>query len=134
LKAKFIYEYLELPSKSKEQIKKDLALLPKEKLNTLLIKAAREGSVDKVKWLLDAGADIENADTFGWTALIWALFCKNKEAAQVLKAAGAKEHYDRLNKLLPSKTSEQIIKDLSLLPKKDLDEMLLYATYEDSLK
>jgi ankyrin repeat protein len=72
LKAKFIYEYLELPPKSKEQILKDLSLLPKEELNKMLLYAVEEGSLNKIRYLLAAEADANVKDKHGWTALMWA--------------------------------------------------------------
>jgi ankyrin repeat protein len=85
MRAKFIYEYLELPPKSKEQILKDLALLPKEKLNKLLLDAAGEGSLNKVIYLLDAGADVEVKDNDGRTALMYASWNRRKDIIQLLK-------------------------------------------------
>ena len=62
MRAKFIYEYLELPGKSNEDIISDLSKLSKKELNKLLIDAADDGLIYKVKLLINAGADINAKD------------------------------------------------------------------------
>jgi ankyrin repeat protein len=104
---------------------------------TALMYASRNGCKDVVQVLLAAGADVEVKDKWGRTALMWALRYGYKEIAQMLKDAGVKEpireHYNRLNKLMPSKSKEQIEKDLALLPKEKLNELLLNAAIEGSV-
>jgi hypothetical protein len=85
----YLNELEQLPPKPKEQILKDLALLPKEKLNKLLLNTAYEGSLVRVRYLLDAGADVEVKDNDGQTALMIASWYGYKEVVQVLLAAGA---------------------------------------------
>ena len=54
-----------------------------------LLYAAREGSAEITRMLLDAGADIEQADANGTTPLLTAIINDNMEAARALIEAGA---------------------------------------------
>jgi ankyrin repeat protein len=51
--------------------------------------AAREGYIEHVRALLDAGADIQVEDSDGWTALKYALDNSHHDVAALLKAYGA---------------------------------------------
>jgi hypothetical protein len=57
---------------------------------TPLIQAAREGDVEKVKFLIEYGASIDLGDKYGWTALIIAAWNNRIEIAKVLIASNAK--------------------------------------------
>jgi uncharacterized protein len=134
MQARFIYEYLEhnkissiFSPKSKEQIEKDLSLLPKEKLNRLLLNAAREGSIDKVKWLLAAGADVEVKDNDGWTALIYASMYGYKEVVQMLLDAGADVE-------VKDKWGQTALMYASMHERKDVVQALLAAGAKEPIK
>ena len=59
------------------------------KLNTKLIKAARDGCIQAVQQLLACGANIEAVNQYGNTALIWAAAMGHSEIVQELLARGA---------------------------------------------
>jgi len=54
-----------------------------------LIEAVEVGDVVQVRAALDAGADVEDADRDGWTALMIAAGQENADIVKVLIAAGA---------------------------------------------
>ena len=74
-------------------------LIPKIHLNaklspfedTFLMCAIKEGKTEIVKILLEAGADVNNKDNLGRTALDIAETNENKEIIDLLKSVGTKE-------------------------------------------
>jgi ribosomal protein S18 acetylase RimI-like enzyme len=75
--------------KTKEQIIWLMSQKTQKEKNKKLIKAAREGYTELVKLLLDAGADIEAKDKYGYTALIRAASNGYTEVVKLLLDAGA---------------------------------------------
>jgi len=72
MRAKLVNEYVVLPPKSKEDIIRDFSALSKDELNKQLFKAAENGLTNIVQWILNAGADVNAKDHYGWTALMFA--------------------------------------------------------------
>lgn len=56
---------------------------------TALIRAAREGNAERVRALLEAGADISSASVGGWTALHWAAYNDNPLTLELLLSRAA---------------------------------------------
>lgn len=56
---------------------------------TPLMTAAYDGDIEEVNALIDEGADLEETDAEGYTALAYAGFLQNNDVAQVLLEAGA---------------------------------------------
>ena len=56
---------------------------------TALVFAAREGDMESARVLLDAGADINQTTTYGWTPLLTAVNNRNYRLAQMLIERGA---------------------------------------------
>ena len=54
-----------------------------------LVPAAHDGRTAEVRRLLDEGADVDQADEYGFTALLWASARNHIEIAAVLLEAGA---------------------------------------------
>ena len=54
-----------------------------------LLDAARKGDLKKVQQLVDSGADINQLDKTGFTALHWAAMANKKEVAEFLIQKGA---------------------------------------------
>lgn len=57
--------------------------------NQVLIEAAKQGELEKVKSLLDGGADINGKDKNGFTALMWASSKGHLEIVKLLLDKGA---------------------------------------------
>lgn len=55
---------------------------------TALLVAAREGSVECARVLLEANADVDKACMYGWTPLIYASMKGRVECVQVRSAGG----------------------------------------------
>ena len=67
---------------------------------TPLMFAARSGSVDAVRALLDKGAQLEATEKLrGSTALLWAAEQDRPEVLKLLVARGAPSHIERLRRL-----------------------------------
>lgn len=66
----------------------------KEQLNAKLINAVITGKLDRVKELVEEGADVNAADERGRTSLKYALFIQGPEGniTKFLKSKGAKEN------------------------------------------
>ncbi|XP_049797165.1 ankyrin repeat, PH and SEC7 domain containing protein secG-like isoform X2 [Schistocerca nitens] len=60
-----------------------------EEKGQMLIVAAKEGSVSKVRTLLAVGADVEAKDDYKWTPLHWAAIMGHVEVARCLLEDGA---------------------------------------------
>jgi len=92
MRAKFIYESLSdyLEPKSEKDIKKELSMSSKKELEEMFILAVINGQIDKVKWLLDAGVNINSRDYSSWTPLMWAVRFKYKDIEELLRKRGAK--------------------------------------------
>ena len=58
--------------------------------SSLLLKAASNGKVAKVRRLLAKGADVDHADSYGMTALSWAAITSRVDIAMLLLERGAK--------------------------------------------
>ena len=56
---------------------------------TALVLAAREGDLPTTRALLDAGADVNQTTTYGWTPLLTAVNNRNYQVAQLLIERGA---------------------------------------------
>ena len=54
----------------------------------VLITAAKEGELDKVRREVDAGTDINMCDSDGYTALIWVSYWKQEMQNQVITFCG----------------------------------------------
>ncbi|MDP2876437.1 MAG: ankyrin repeat domain-containing protein [Holophaga sp.] len=54
-----------------------------------LIKAATKGKVDAVKQCLDAGENVNEADKYGWTPLMWSVYYKHLPVTVLLLEKGA---------------------------------------------
>ena len=89
MKAKFVNEYVVLPPKSKEDIMRDLRTLSKGELDKQLIKASEKGLTNIVKWIIDAGADVNTQNQIWWTALMYASFNGHKDVVKLLLDNGA---------------------------------------------
>ena len=68
-------------------------------LNFKLFEAAREGSAQEVKGLLQQGAAINARNRFGNTALLLAVRANKKEIAKTLLSAGADVTINNLNNI-----------------------------------
>ena len=66
----------------------DLTIEDEDKCNCMHI-AAREGHVEVIKELIDAGAKVDPLDVGQWTPLIWACYKGQVEAVDVLISHGA---------------------------------------------
>ena len=79
-----------LKPKSRADITRDLSKLSQAELNDKLISASRNGHKDVVSMLLQAGAQVDAKDTYGWTALMWASSRNGyKDIVSMLLQAGA---------------------------------------------
>ena len=56
-----------------------------------LLNACEVGDLEKIKQLLENGADVNAKDKYGWTALRYASSWGHKEIVELLKSYGAKE-------------------------------------------
>ena len=54
-----------------------------------LLDAARKGDLERVQKLLDSGADVNQRDTTGFTALHWTAMTNKQEVAKLLIRKGA---------------------------------------------
>ena len=59
------------------------------KLGDELIQAAKVGDIAEVKSLIEAGADVNYKDKYGYTALIYSTNFGDTEIADILISAGA---------------------------------------------
>ena len=90
-----LYEYLELPGKSQDDIIMGLSKLYKSskiskiELNKNLLDAARNGLIDVVEWLLSNEADINYKNNNGDTALHLAAIYGHNDLFHILFDAGA---------------------------------------------
>jgi len=57
----------------------------------MLLNACEIGDLEKVKQLLESGADVNAKNKYGWTALILASEEGHKEIVELLKSYGAKK-------------------------------------------
>lgn len=91
MKAKLVKEYIELPPKSKEQILSDMKLMSKKDLNKTLLNVCFEYPIDinKVKMLIDGGADINAKDNIGGSSLMYASYYGRKDVVKLLLDNGA---------------------------------------------
>lgn len=62
------------------------------KMRTHMMYAAQIGHVDRVRWLLARGADIDQTDVAGWTALLHAASTGEESVIRYLMAKGANPH------------------------------------------
>lgn len=58
-------------------------------INDDLIKAAEDADIEKVKQLIEQGADVDAKNEYGWTALMAAAWWGNTEIVKLLIQAGA---------------------------------------------
>jgi ankyrin repeat protein len=58
-------------------------------MNDRLLSAATTGNIDELIELLEAGADVNVRDAFGWTPLMWASSMGYPEAVEILLKKGA---------------------------------------------
>ena len=91
MRAKFIYESLTdyLEPKSNEDIINDLSKLSSYQLRDSLLSSAANDKIDRVKMLIDAGANIESKSLSGLTPLLYAARYGHKDVAEILLKAGA---------------------------------------------
>jgi len=54
-----------------------------------LLLAAKSGDKERVRLLLENGANVNARDRYGWTALMWAVFKGYKEIVKLLLENGA---------------------------------------------
>ena len=66
----------------------DLTIEDEDKCNCMHI-AAREGHVEVIKELMEAGAKVDPLDVGHWTPLIWACYRGKVEAVDILVSNGA---------------------------------------------
>jgi len=78
-----------LKPKSEDDIIRDLSKLSQEEKNQKLIDASFYGYLDIVKILIEAGADVNTKNFFGYTPLLWASIYNHKEVVNLLIEAGA---------------------------------------------
>lgn len=60
-------------------------------LDEKLIQACEDGNLEKVKFLIDEGADINARDNQGYSALFFASEIRNNEIIKLLKKSSEKE-------------------------------------------
>jgi len=66
-----------------------LRLRSQDERNRLLLQAAGWGDADRVRLLIQAGADVHARDKDGRTALMWAARCGDADRVRLLIQAGA---------------------------------------------
>lgn len=76
-------------------------------LDKELLEAAKEGSTDMVRSLLDRGADVNAKDDDGWTPLHWAAVLEQPEIARTLLDRGADIHARNNDGLTPLQVAEK---------------------------
>lgn len=91
MRAKYINEsiYDILNPKSEEDIINNLSRLSQEELKYKLIDVVRYNQISAIPLLLDAGADVNTRDEYGWTPLIHAARRGCKYIVKMLLDAGA---------------------------------------------
>lgn len=91
MEAKYIYESIRkyLKPKSQEDIINDLKHLSQEQLDNTLLNAIPTANISMIKYLLEAGADVNIADKDNWSTLFWASRYNNKDIIELLLAYGA---------------------------------------------
>jgi ankyrin repeat protein len=57
----------------------------------MLLNACKDGNLEKVKQLLEKGADVNAKNKYGGTALMYASYQGHEEIVKLLKSYGAKE-------------------------------------------
>ena len=65
------------------------SLMPYQEYDKALISASKNGHIEVVRALLEAGANVDHQDKYRYTALIWASYKGHIEIVRALLAAGA---------------------------------------------
>ena len=89
MRAKFVNEYVVLPSKSRDDIIRDLKTLSKDELGKQLINASEQGLTNIVQWIIDAGADVNTQNQLGRTPLMRASYYGHEACVKLLLDADA---------------------------------------------
>ena len=91
MRAKFIYESISdvFKPKSNEDILANLNNMDKNQLKSLLFNSAAKGIVNNIKYLINAGVDINVVNTEGLTPLHVAAWCGQLNVVEELLKAGA---------------------------------------------
>ncbi len=66
-----------------------------------LVQAAKDGDAQKIRALVEAGADVDHADANGWTPLFWTIKNRHIKAAAELVTAGARVNREARNGWTP---------------------------------